>query len=75
LNPKNPKLFSLQASIFNFRALSQGASWAAALDRASAQDLQRTSRVLAEEAKKAAGGVMPGVPPTPTPSPAPKAGG
>jgi tetratricopeptide (TPR) repeat protein len=73
LNPKNPKLWGLQASLFNFRALAQGASWAAALDRASAQDLQRVSRVLADEAKKAAGGAMP-ITPTPT-TPAPKAGG
>jgi tetratricopeptide (TPR) repeat protein len=73
LAPKNPKLFGLQASIYNFRALAHGASWAAALDRASAQDLQRISRVLAEEAKKAAGGAMPSIPTPPTP--APKAGG
>lgn len=71
LNPKNPKLFGLQGSIYLFRAMAQGAAWAAALDRASAQDLQRTSRVLAEEAKKAAGGAVPTTPPTP----APKAGG
>lgn len=76
LNPKNPKLFGLQASIYNFRAMSQGVSWAAALDRASAQDLGRTSRVLAEEAKKAAaGGAMPTTPTPTTPTPAPKAGG
>jgi tetratricopeptide (TPR) repeat protein len=78
LNPKNPKLFGLQASIYNFRAMQQGASWAAALDRASAQDLQRVSRVLAEEAKKAAGGAIPGLTTPnlgPTPTPAPKAGG
>lgn len=75
MNPKNPKLFGLQASIYNFRALTQGVSWAAALDRASAQDLQRISRVLAEEAKKAAGGAVPGIPAPPTPTPAPKAGG
>jgi tetratricopeptide (TPR) repeat protein len=77
INPKNPKLFGLQGSIFNFRALAQGASWAAALDRASAQDLQRTSRVLAEEAKKAQGAAMP-TPTNPSPmsgGPAEKAGG
>jgi tetratricopeptide (TPR) repeat protein len=75
LNPKNPKLFGLQASIYNFRALTQGVSWAAALDRASAQDLQKVSRVLAEEAKKAAAGGMP-MPLNPQPTnPAPKAGG
>ncbi|MFN0249016.1 MAG: hypothetical protein ACKV2T_19175 [Kofleriaceae bacterium] len=76
LNPKNPKLFGLQASIYNFRASTQGSSWAAALDRASAQDLQRVSRVLTEEAKKAAGGAVPEAPTTKPPTtPAPKAGG
>jgi len=52
LQPKNPKLLGLQASIFNFRSLAHGASWAAAIDRASAQDLQKASRVLSQEAKK-----------------------
>jgi tetratricopeptide (TPR) repeat protein len=72
--PKNPKLYGLQASIFNFRALANGASWASAIDRASAQDLQRHSRVLAEEAKKAAGEATPTAPTTPTPT-TPPAGG
>ncbi len=72
LSPKNPKLYGLQASIYNFRALAHGASWASAIDRASAQDLQRLSRVLAEEAKKAAGG---GASPPPTPTPSPSATG
>jgi tetratricopeptide (TPR) repeat protein len=62
LQPKNPKLVGLQASIYNFRALAHGVSWAAGLDRAAAQDLQRRSRVLSEEAKKAQG--------MPTPAPA-----
>jgi tetratricopeptide (TPR) repeat protein len=77
LAPKNPKLYGLQASIFNFRALAHGASWASAIDRASAQDLQRKSRVLAEEAKKAAGEgapAAPAAPTTPTP-PTEKVGG
>lgn len=77
LNPKNPKLLGLQASIFNFRSLTQGASWAAAIDRASAQDLHKRSRVLALEAKKAQGEAAP-APSTPTPAPSPdpeKAGG
>lgn len=73
LAPKNAKLFGLQASIYNFRALANGASWASAIDRASAQDLQRYSRVLAEEAKKAAG-EAPSTPTTPT-TPAPSATG
>jgi tetratricopeptide (TPR) repeat protein len=53
LQPKNPKLFGLMASIYNFRALAHGAMFAAAADRASAQDLQRHARVLTEQAKKA----------------------
>ncbi len=86
LSPKNPKLFGLQASLYNFRALSHGGSLAAAIERASAQDLQRTSRVLADEAKKAqgvtapaAGGPAGAVPATTPPpvsgGPAEKAGG
>lgn len=76
IQPKNPKLVGLQASLYNFRGLAHGASWASAIDRASAQDLQRYSRVLAEEAKKAQGGAAP-APPTPPMSggPAEKAGG
>lgn len=65
IQPKNTKLVSLQASIFNFRSLAQGVSWAAGLDRASAQDLQHRSRVLRNEAKKAQG-----LPTTPAPAPA-----
>lgn len=69
LQPKNPKHFGLMGSIFNFRSLAQGASWAAGLDRARAQDLQITSRVLSDEAKKAQG-----LPTTPAPAaPAPAA--
>jgi tetratricopeptide (TPR) repeat protein len=63
LQPDNPKPFGLMASIFNFRAQQDGASWAAAIDRATALDLQHTSRVLNEKAKKAAGGSTP--PPVP----------
>jgi tetratricopeptide (TPR) repeat protein len=53
LDPKNPRLVGLQGSIFNFRSTAHGASWAAAIDRASAQELAKQARVLAEEAKKA----------------------
>jgi tetratricopeptide (TPR) repeat protein len=71
LQPKNPKLFGLMGSIFNFRSLAQGASWAASLDRAKAQDLQIVSRVLSDEAKKAQG--LPVTPPAPAaPKDAPK---
>lgn len=73
IEPKNPKLVGLQASIYNFRAQAHGVSWAAALDRASAQDLQLTSRVLSDEAKKAQGlSVTPPAPEAPAPAtPAP----
>ena len=76
ISPKNPRLFGLQGSIYNFRAQIQGASWAASLDRASAQDLQHTSRVISEEAKKAQG-LAPTTPVAPTPpsTPVPKTGG
>ncbi len=70
LQPDSPRPVGLQASIFNFRALAQGASWAASLDRASAADLQHATRVLNDKAKKAAGG-----PTTPTPTPPAPAGG
>lgn len=63
MQPKNPKLFGLMGSLFNFRSLAHGASWAAGLDRASAQDLQIVSRVLSDEAKKAQG-----LPVTPAPA-------
>ena len=78
MQPKNPKHFGLMGSIFNFRSLAQGASWAAGLDRATAQDLQIVSRVLSDEAKKAQGQTVPA--PTgagsaaPTPAPAPAGG-
>jgi tetratricopeptide (TPR) repeat protein len=68
VQPKNFRLFSLQASIFNFRSTAHGASWAAAIDRASAQDLSQLTRVLADEAKKAQQGQAPGTPQTPAPS-------
>jgi tetratricopeptide (TPR) repeat protein len=82
LQPQNPKPFGLMASIYNFRAVAHGASWAAALDRAAAQDLQLVSRVLNEEAKKAQGlstepapgTPAPGAATTPNPDPA-KTGG
>ena len=71
IQPKNPKLVSLQASIFNFRSTAHGASWASAIDRASAQDLLNLTHVLVDEAKKAQG-QAPGTPPaTAPPTPAP----
>jgi tetratricopeptide (TPR) repeat protein len=65
LQPDNPKPVGLMASISNFRAQAQGASWAAALDRAAAQDLQHQSRVLNEKAKAAAAAGNPMNPPSP----------
>ncbi|HEY1547705.1 MAG TPA: hypothetical protein VGG28_07795 [Kofleriaceae bacterium] len=62
LQPDNPKYFGLMASITNFRGQQQGPSWASAVDRAAAQDLQAQSRVLREKAKAAAGQA----PPAPT---------
>jgi len=67
LQPKNPRPVGLEASIYNFRSTAHGASWAAAIDRASAQDLLKLSRVLADEAKKAQG-QAPGAPTTPAPA-------
>ena len=81
LQPENPKPFGLMASIFNFRALAQGASWAQSLDRATAQDLQHVSRVLRDKAKKAEGTGTPAAPApgaasnNPQPAPQKPAGG
>jgi tetratricopeptide (TPR) repeat protein len=66
VQPKNARLVGMQASIYNFRSTAHGASWAAAIDRASAQDLLKLSRVLVDEAKKAQG-QPPGAPETPAP--------
>jgi tetratricopeptide (TPR) repeat protein len=55
VQPKNMGLVSLQASIYNFRSTAHGASWAAAIDRATQQELSKLARVLADEAKKAQG--------------------
>lgn len=74
LQPKNPKVWGLQASIFNFRSLAHGASWAAAIDRASAQDLQKASRVIAQEAKKLQEQENPATPPAPAGGAAPAGG-
>ena len=63
LQPDNPKPVGLSASLFNFRALAMGASWAAGLDRASAAELQHQSAVLRDKAKKAQGqATSPGAP-------------
>jgi tetratricopeptide (TPR) repeat protein len=53
LQPKNPSLWGRQASIFNFRSLAHGSMWASAMDRATSLDLQKHTRVLIDQAKKA----------------------
>jgi tetratricopeptide (TPR) repeat protein len=53
LDPKRPEVRALIAALYNFRALAQGSPWAAAMERATAQDHDRRRRVLSEEAKKA----------------------
>jgi len=70
LQPKSSKPVGLQASIFNFRSTAHGVSWAAAIDRATAQDLLKLSHVLSEEAKKAQSAT-----PTPEAPPKPAGGG
>jgi hypothetical protein len=70
IQPKLSKLYSLQAVIFNFRATTQGTSFAASIDRANQQDLLRLTRVLIEEAKKQRGEASPATAPTPTTPPA-----
>lgn len=72
IQPKNVRVVGLQGSIFNFRSTAHGASWAAAIDRASAQELAKQARVYAEEAKKAQG--QPAGAPANPPAEAPAAG-
>lgn len=50
LAPKNPRFLSLQASLLNFRGLTHGASWAAAIDRANSQDLKGLMDVVSGKA-------------------------
>jgi tetratricopeptide (TPR) repeat protein len=77
LDPKSPRPVSLQASIYNFRSTAHGASFASAIDRATAQDQAKLTRVLVEEAKKAQGqapGAAPAAPAPGAPATAPGAG-
>jgi len=87
LDPKSVKTRSLQGSMFAFRALVHGASWAAAIDRASTQDLRAISDVLNKRANPSQGtspSTPAPTPPAPTPPgkapgasnpPSPKSGG
>lgn len=68
IQPENPKLYALMGSISAFRALQHGASWAGGIDRAFALDLQQTSRVMNDKAKKQAGRASPTLPVIPPPS-------
>jgi tetratricopeptide (TPR) repeat protein len=68
LAPKNPSFLRLQGSLYNFRSLTHGASWAAAIDRASSQDLKGLSDVVSAQAKQSAG--TPASPPKPSTPPA-----
>ncbi|MEZ4365895.1 MAG: tetratricopeptide repeat protein [Kofleriaceae bacterium] len=52
-DPKNLELLGVINQIFAVRALSQGASFAAFIDKASGQDHEQLRRVLVDEAKKA----------------------
>jgi tetratricopeptide (TPR) repeat protein len=66
LAPKNLQFLRLQMSLFGFRSLSHGSSFAAAIDRASGQDLKGLVDVLS--------GKAPAEPPKP-PTPPTKPGG
>jgi tetratricopeptide (TPR) repeat protein len=76
LAPKKPEIPGLLSALYNFRALAQGPTWAAAIDKATSQIHARTRNVLAAEAKKAAaaaqGAPAGGSPPAEAP---PKSGG
>lgn len=65
LAPKNPRFLSLQASLLNFRGLTHGVSWAAAIDRASGQDLKALMDVVSGKKAPAKPPVdpAPGTPP------------
>jgi tetratricopeptide (TPR) repeat protein len=75
LDAKSAKTRSLQGSMYNFRALQQGASWAAALDRASSEDLKAIGSVLNKQANPTQGTPAPPPPPPPAPKPAGAADG
>jgi tetratricopeptide (TPR) repeat protein len=54
LEPQSMEIEGYLASVFEFRSIANGASWAAALDRASTQAHRAKWRVLKEAADKAA---------------------
>lgn len=71
LDANNADVQGLLGAIFNFRSLAHGVAWAAAIDKASAQNHHQRARVLREEAKKKQQQASP----TPTPPPPAGAGG
>ena len=77
LDPDNEPSQGLLTALYNFRALSHGASWAAAIDRASSQNHDAKHRVQLEELKKKKAleeqQQQPSQPPAPS-QPAPPAG-
>lgn len=66
---KSVKLLRQTASLLHFRSVTHGASYAGAVDRATAQDLLRVARVMDEEAKKLQGTPAPAGAPAPAPAP------
>ncbi len=67
LAPKNLRFLGTQASLYNFRALTQGVSWAAAVDRSSSQDLKGLIDVVSGKAS-----AKPPAEKTPAPTPGTK---
>lgn len=73
LAPKNLSFLRVQGALFGFRSLAHGVSWAAAIDRASHEDLKELLGVSSGQAKPPAAGS--GQPPASHDKPAPKPGG
>jgi tetratricopeptide (TPR) repeat protein len=70
IEPDNSRVVSLQASLFNFRAVAHGSSWAAAIDRASARQLFTLGRILHERATNASAPAAPATTARALPAPA-----
>ncbi len=75
LAPKNVSFLRLQSALFNFRSLVHGASWAAAIDRANAQDLKGLVDVVSGKAKPPGTPASPTGPEKPTPPASPSMSG
>ena len=52
VDANNADVQARMAAIYNFRSLAHGVAWAAAIDKATAQNHNQRARVLREEAKK-----------------------